>query len=192
MSDYSTIRPTIQPLDVVAFRDTASDPIGHPIEVVSELIELAAKGLSHTAIIRQSSVGRADAMAIHCTLDSQGNGVRTEPLGNILAGYPQGSRAWVYHLLPEVRQSVDLFAFYQLCGACDGFVTYDVAALFRFLLPDIIAAQFEPRALKSMVCSVWVATALETAKATRGVTPWRMKPDDVVALPIFQPPVRIL
>ena len=145
------------------------------------------------AVVRDGCHAGSDVTIVESTIEGRRNGVQTNPLGGTLIGYPAGSRAKLYRLLPSVRTRVDLMGFYACCGANDGIVHYDIGALFRFLLPDWITQMiWDPKVLRAEVCSVWVATALEAAHATCGGDPRRQKPSDVIAMPIFQPPVRIL
>jgi hypothetical protein len=194
---YNSVRAYIRPVDVVAFW-------GPPRNPVSGLIELVTDGPSHVAPVRQPLIvskcapGCAhpcepvDVKITESTIKNHRSGVQTNPLGQTLAGYPGGSRAEWYPLSAVARARVDLRAFYECCGANDGITGYDWRALFRFLLPDWITQRFTPARLRAEVCSVWVATALEAARVTCGVPAARMKPSDIIALPVFGKPVRIL
>jgi hypothetical protein len=140
--------------------------------------------------VRQPISRTTDATIIESTIDAGRNGVQTNPLGARLASYPKGSRVSWYPLNAETRVRVDLEAFYACCGANDGITHYSIQQLVQFLLPDWIDQRVVPK--DADVCSVWAATALRAAKAAPDITPWRMKPSDVIALPIFNPGVPIL
>jgi hypothetical protein len=189
--------PLMQPLDVVAFWGATSDPIRHPKEVISGIIRGVTKGPSHIVAVRQSN-----GDIIESTKSDRYSGVQTNPLKVSMATYQPGSQAQLYRLTPESRARsgfAGLEAFYKLCGESDGFIHYGVDELFRFLLlPDWIDDKLHPSG--GMVCSVWVASCLETAHVTIGVDPRNMTPGDLVALsdpkriggPVFQPGVRIM
>lgn len=183
-----------QPLDVIAFKGARRNPISGLIELITENREVG--GYSHVGIMRQPD------KLIQSTRSATFHGVQTTPLVQVLAEYPRGSEAWWFALTPESRAlsgALGLEAFYALCGRSDGFVHYSIAELFRFLaLPEWLDAKLPDPS--GEVCSVWVATALETARVTRGVDPRTMKPNDIVALadparvggPLLKPGVRIL
>ena len=189
MSLYLDNRCMMRALDVIAFAGPNSDPI-------SALIKAAARKYTHVAIVRQPWIPPDDVKVFHCTRDKIVDGCTTTPLGEVLAGYKPGSRADLYRLKASAQIRVEdgkgLFDFYAMCGAQQDHVRYDIGALFRFLLPDIIVQRWEPHVLTAEVCSVCVSACLEAAHATIGVTPWRMTPLDVISLPIFEAPVRIL
>jgi len=193
---YLKARPLMRPLDVVAFAGPASNPLSCAIEA------LAGK-YSHVAVVREPWLHATDTdvTIFESTIEAGPsgktiNGAQTNPLGKRLGEYPAGSRADLYRLTAEARARVNYYngleAFYALCGSQEDRVRYDIGALFRFLLPDIVVARWEPHTLTAQVCSVCVSACLEAARATIGVTAWRMTPLDDVSLPIFEAPMRIL
>ena len=188
LSAYNAVKHQILVGDIIALWGPKSKPVSGIIETVTE------GGPSHVQFCRQSiHIDTPDVLVSESTIEPGCNGVQTNPLGKRLSGYPPGSRAEWSSLKPDARARLNLELLYEICGANDGISHYDVGSLFRFLLPDWIAQRLdETTSLHDFVCSVWVATALEYSHATYGVTAWRMSPADVIALPIFQPPVRIL
>jgi hypothetical protein len=189
---YPAVRSRILVGDVLAY--WGPPPSLKQPNPVSGLIEFVTEGgPSHVQFCRQSiHLDTPDVLVCESTIEPGKNGIQTNPLGKRLADYAPGSRAEWYALKPDARARLDLELLYEICGAHDGIDHYDVGALFRFLLPTWIAQRFEAKSPDSMVCSVWVALALEYAHVTYGVTAWKQTPADIIALPIFQPPVRIL
>jgi len=183
---YDQVRALAQPGDVVAFWHRKTDPLSAAIELIGE-------GPSHVACIRQGLHYPDDVQIIECTrpglLERGRNGVQTNPLSMVLAEYPAGSRAALYQIKPADRKRMDLEAFYAACGRMDGFVTYDIDALFGFLLPDVLVQPFEPARMTEMVCSVAVAVLHELCHLSTGIQAWRETPDDVIRRTYLEKPI---
>jgi hypothetical protein len=152
LTQYLSVRAQLRPGDVVVFW-------GPKRNLLSALIELATQGgPSHTAIIRQPAQGwGVDAKITQSTLDSTGNGVRTNSLADTIAHYPAGSSAAALLLSDETRARIDWQKFYAYIGSIDGIVKYNVPELFEFLLP---AALDRGEPSNSRVCSVCVGSIL--------------------------------
>ena len=183
---YRAVRNMARPVDVVAFWAPKTNPL-------SLIIEEITGGPSHVALVRQGLGPASDVTIIQSTIEHGVNGVQTDCLAETLAGYPKGSRAALYRLTDEARTRVDLGAFYAWCGAKDGHVRYSIANLVKFLLlPDWITQRFSSGVVRAEVCSQCVADGLEHCGATCGVQASRMKPSDVIALPILRQGIALL
>lgn len=176
LTQYKQLRGKLRPGDVVVFWGAKSNPL-------SALIEWATGGgPSHTAIVRQGMVDTADVQITQSTLDDLGNGVRTDPLGAVLADYPAGSSAAALLLSDETRARINAHVFYAYLGSIDRIEHYDTRGLFAFLLPEAIGRR-EPSG--TAVCSVCVAAVLSKCGAIEHVNWGRMRPQDVVELGIY-------
>jgi hypothetical protein len=197
---YNAAAARMRPVDIIAVRGGTSDPVGHPIEVVSAIIEKVGEskgkpGYSHIAIVRQPLLAGRDVQIIESTIEAGANGVQTHALGATLAGYEPGSHADWYPLSAKSRARVDLGAFYAWCGRNDGVTRYSIQELFQFMfLPDWVRDHEVPQ--DAEVCSVAAGAALKAAMVCPDILPWEQKPTDIVALEwgdesIFDIPVAI-
>jgi hypothetical protein len=185
LTQYSAAKGQLRAGDVVVFYGTA---------LTSRAIELFATGPSHVAIIRQPVAEGADVKICHSTIDHGVNGVQTEPLGEIIADYGPVSVA-ALRLSDAARKRIDWFEFYKVIGASDGFVKYDVANLFDFLIRDIPVlgarvAQGENKT--AMVCSSWVTAVLEASGLLTGINWTKVSPQDIVEMHIYEGSVPLL
>jgi hypothetical protein len=196
---YNAVAGRIQPVDIIALWGAASDPL-KPSEDLSWVIEHIAefrdgvgkeeKSPSHIVVVRQPRIEGRDVLGIESTITHGRNGVQNNPLGAILTGYPKGSTAAWFQLDAPARARVDLAAFYECCGQNEGRTHYSIQQLVQFLLPDWIDQRIVPH--NAMVCSVWGGAALRASKAAPDIVPWEQTPADIICLPIFNKPVRIL
>lgn len=184
LTQYLAVRPQIHAGDIVVF--WGRGPLSWAIELMDD-------GPSHSAIVRQPLTDQGeDAMIIQSTIQTwdgkKVNGVQTEPLGQTIAGYGPGSAA-VLLLDDATRAKIDWFQFYQMCGASDGFVTYDIADLFQFLareFPIFGHWVFQGETPRKLVCSAWVVALLESCGVLTGIDYAEATPQALVEMKIFK------
>lgn len=188
LEQYNKISHLLRPGDVVVFRDFW---LNSPLSAAIELLDPTE---SHSAIIRQPVIGSIDATIVESTRPvilskTSHNGVQTNPLGATLAGYGPNSSAACLRLSAPSRAKIDWFKFYSFIGQCDGFVKYDVAGLFDFLLREVPilgtrVAQDENQT--AMVCSAWVCALLIKCGVLEGMNWSKVSPQDLIEIGIYE------
>lgn len=183
LAQYNSVKQLVRPGDVVMFWGRGS---------LSVAIELFGGGPSHSAIVRQGVTDQGeDATITQSTIRTWNgrrlDGVQTEPLGATIAQY--SGAAAVLRLSDEVRSRIDWQKFYEVIGASDGFVGYDIAGLFEYLVRDIpiLGAQVAQGEHKSrMVCSSWVTAVLESCGPLIGINWTQVTPQQLVEMGIYR------
>jgi hypothetical protein len=185
LTQYNAVKGQLRAGDLVMFWGR---------EPLSTIIELYEAGPSHSAIVRQPVTDQGEdakiSQSTRPTILTAGslNGVQTEPLGVTLAGYGAGATAAALLLSDEARSKVDWEKFYAVIGASDGFVQYDVADLFEFVLrgfPILGAHVGQAEHKTKMVCSSWVTAVLTASGLLTGIDWTKETPQDLVEMAIY-------
>lgn len=191
LAQYNAVKHLIRPGDVVLFWGTS---------LLSATIEAFDAGPSHSAIVRQgvSDQGQ-DATITQSTIQRWNgvelNGVQTEPLGATVAGYDSRAAIAVLRLRQDIRARIDWHSFYEIIGASDGFVGYDIAGFFEYLIRDIpvIGAHVAQGEHKTkMVCSAWVVALLTGCGVLLGIDWTQTTPTDLLRMAIYEDALPLL
>jgi hypothetical protein len=154
---------------------------------------LVDAGPSHSAIVRQPVTAEGDATICQSTIQKwngvEVNGVQTDPLGATIAGYDAGASIAALRLDDATRSKIDWFKFYEVIGAAEDHIGYDIPDLFEFLIRDLPilgarVAQGEHKA--RMVCSSWVTAVLESCGVLTGINWTEVTPQQLVEMHIYQ------
>ena len=180
LAQYNGVRSLLRPGDLVMF--WGKSPLSFAIELIDA-------GPSHSAIIRQPFTPESDATICQSTIQNGHNGVQTDPLGATIAGYDTGASIAALRLDDATRSRIDWFKFYEVIGAAEDRVGYDIPDLFEFLIRDVPilgarVAQGEHKA--RMVCSSWVTAVLESCGVLTGINWTQVTPQQLVEMHIYQ------
>jgi hypothetical protein len=148
----------------------------------SRLIELIGRGQpSHVQIVESVAPGGTVWIA-ESTVLAGVSGVQRHPLALRMAQYPAGTRVAAATVSPQVRlQSWDRLT--PFVDACVGKVGYDFLGLAEFLEPEILR-EGQPNN-RRMVCSAFVAAALEAVGLLVGVPYSQVSPQWLLEMRIF-------
>ena len=187
ISNYLKVRHQMCAGDVIVF--AGNKPISHAITI------FGGSDLTHCGVVRHGVDGAMDVQMSECTIEKGKNGAQTNLLGETLANYGDGARAWWLPLTNELHSRMDWIGFYAAIGAGDGIVRYSVGGLFAYLVRSIPV--IGPRVLqgedeKQMVCSAWVTHVLKGGGILRGVNQDMTKPIDVARMNIYREATQLI
>jgi hypothetical protein len=182
LTQYRAVKDQIRPGDLIVFLGRSP---------LSWLIWLFASGPSHVAPVRQGSHHGSDVTIIESTINGDRDGVQTNPLEPIIAGY-DGAIAWL-PLTDEIHNGIDWQEFYRFCGSAEDFISYDIGGLVEFLARDVPV--IGPRVgqeqhTDKMVCSGWAVALYKTSGKKiglmRGINWSEVSPQDLIEMKLFK------
>jgi hypothetical protein len=188
ITQYLKIRNQLQPGDVIAFSGRA---------VISKLIEFYTNSaVTHVAMV-QCAGGIDDDVAItQSTIENGQNGVQSEPLGEVLATYGDGSLAWWLPLDDDIRAAINWTKYYQFIEKATGNIKYDIPGLFGFLgrqIPILGAYICQSETMKRMFCDGYAVALFEDAGVLRGINWSQFSPQQFISMAgMFKPYVQIM
>jgi len=183
LTKYKSIAAQMQPGDVIAFAGK---------EVISYLIDFfSGSSISHVGMVKYTiDADHPDVILTESTIEKGVSGPQDHPLGDVLANYGDGARAWWLPLAPTIRRLIDWQAFYAFVkDAESGAYSYDVPGLFGFLgrqIPILGTYICQSESAKRIFCSGYDTAILEHAGILRGINYTQESPKQLCQIKIFR------